>query len=404
MRPNRRAFICSPLFALGLFEEMPDLGAYAQSTSASDVAALDFWTRGMGLSAGAIPASGPITRGGKANAGPGGGFAREPIFLHYSEAEKTLLTTDQIDRKTLLDSGDAQVDFQLQRLRLNGQDNAHFARYTSGGIYLDMTQGQSAAAPAASASPSPLLGGFSQFASSVFSAFFPTAGGKGGSSSGGASKSGGGAAAKKGSGFFAGAGPTASSGASGTGAPIALQNAKQSQSLPLPSGSGKASFSAFVKDPKKTAFGHFVDALTSLTANTSPYAQLLTIPFIASPGLAAIHTIVANLQLQGGNQEVVMQGPQMDLAATAAAFANVENPLPLRSGSYIAIPREHGPLIKPELNKLKIMNGFLVPKDATDLDVTPDLVGAQVPGLTYLSLGVSVKNTRATAAPSSKQG
>jgi len=98
-----------------------------------------------------------------------------------------------------------------------------------------------------------------------------------------------------------------------------------------------------------------------------------------------------------------MQGPPTDIAATASAFSSLNNPLPVRNGSYIVIPREQGPLLKPELSKVKIMNGFLVPKEATDLDVTPDLVQTLIPGLTYLSLGVSVKKTKYNSCSNSPQ-
>jgi hypothetical protein len=93
----------------------------------------------------------------------------------------------------------------------------------------------------------------------------------------------------------------------------------------------------------------------------------------------------------------------MDIAATTPAFSSSNNPLPIRNGSYIVIPREHGPLIKPQLSKVKIMNGFLVPKDATDLDITPDLVQQLIPGLTYLSLGVNVKKTKFNSCSNSPQ-
>jgi hypothetical protein len=384
----------TPACLLGILGELPETSDAAETQPGdADPAALDFWTRGMGLSVSAIPSAGPATRSAVKNAGIGSGFAREPIFLQYDENEKALITVDQINSKMLEPSGDAQVDFQLQRLRLNDEDEAHFARYTSGGIYLELQQSQPAQSGAASSGTS---SGIISLASSVFSAFFPAkgAGGskKGGSTSGGAK------------GLLQASPPagTAQKGAS-AGAPVALQTAKQSQSLPLPNGAGKAAFSAFVKDPRKSAFGQFVGALTSAASGSGSYAQLLSIPLMASPALSAIRTIVANLQLHGANQEILMQGPPTDIAATASAFSSLNNPLPVRNGSYIVIPREQGPLLKPELSKVKIMNGFLVPKEATDLDVTPDLVQTLIPGLTYLSLGVSVKKTKYNSCSNSPQ-
>lgn len=395
MTSSRRVFMAgTPVCLLGLLGEPAEVSDAAETQpGAADPAALDFWTRGMGLSVSAIPSAGPATRSAVKNAGVGSGFAREPIFLHYDDNEKALITVDQIDARMLVPSGDTQVDFQLQRLRLNDEDEAHFARFTSGGIYLELQQGQAAqsAAPASGGQS-----GIIQLASSVFSAFFPT-GGAGGAKKGGGSPK----AAKQ----LVQSSPPQNGGKGGgsSGAPVALQTARQSQSLPLPNGSGKAAFSAFVKDPRKTAFGQFVAALTSSAGGSSSYAQLLSIPLMASPALSAIRSIVANLQIHGANQEIVMQGPPMDIAATAPAFSSSNNPLPVRNGSYIVIPREHGPLIKPQLSKVKIMNGFLVPKDATDLDITPDLVQQLIPELTYLSLGVNVKKTKFNSCSNSPQ-
>lgn len=388
----------APVCLLGMLGDLPEMSDAAETgPGLADPAALDFWTRGMGLSISAIPSAGPATRSAAKNAGIDGSFAREPVFLHYDDNEKALITADQINGKMLAPAGDTQVDFQMQRLRLNDQDESHFARYTSGGIYLEMQQGQAAQSPPASGG---LSVGIIQLATSVFSAFFPA-------KAAGNGKKGGGSGSPAKQLFQPSAARAAGAGAGGgkatAGAPVALQTARQSQSLPLPNGVGKAAFSAFVKDPRKTAFGQFVGALTSAVGGSSSYAQLLSIPLMASPALSAIRAIVANLQLHGANQEILMQGPPMDIAATAAAFSSLNNPLPIRSGSYIVIPREQGPLIKPELNKVKIMNGFLVPKEATDLDVTPDLVQGLIPGLTYLSLGVNVKKTKFNACSNSLQ-
>ncbi len=390
MGSNRREFFLgTPLSLLGLMEglgDMDDLDAAPSTATPSDPAALDFWTRGMGLSHGAIPTSEAITRGAKAQQGPEtSDFAREPIFLHYHEGEKALIQVSQFQKKDLLDSGDTQVDLQLQRLRLNGTDETHFARYTSGGIYMEMQQGQPASAGSSNVGDT-----VAQVASSLFSAFFPAGGGGGGK---GASKT----SSKKGANNFFQSGSAA--GGAKAGAPVALQSAKQSQSLPLPNGLGKAAFSSFVKDPRQSFFGSFISAMAGATASPT-YSQLLSVPSMFTPALTAIRGIVANLQLHGGNQQILMQSPPLEIAATAAALDQASNPLPLRQGSYIVLPRENAPLIKDQLNKYKIMNGFLVPIDAQDLDISPEMVSSLLPGLTYLSVGVGVKKTKISSCAS----
>src|ERR1700733_8565021 len=97
MGSNRKEFFLrSPLGLLGLVEALAlsdELDAATEAMTPSDPAALDFWTRGMGISHGAIPLSEAITRGAKAQpAGPEtSDFAREPIFLHYHDGEKSLI-------------------------------------------------------------------------------------------------------------------------------------------------------------------------------------------------------------------------------------------------------------------------------------------------------------------------
>ena len=399
MKSNRRAFVLgTPLGALVFFDQLIGPASLAsaatRTAAAADPAALDFWINGMGLSPTAIPSAPSGSTGQKSGrqAGPGGDFSREPIFLHYDEKEQALVTSDQIDRKALLDSGDAEVDFQLQRLRLNSQDERHFARYASGGIYLEMAQQAKSGTPAQEAvkASSGLNDEIIQFASSIFGAFFPGSGKK---PSGGKASSNSTPAGKNSKSFLPESGSSANS-ETKAGTAIPLQTPRQAQSLPLPNGFGRVAFCAFAKDPRRSAFGQFVAALTSSAGDPTSYTQLLSLPLMATGALTAIRAVVANLQLQGGNQEVLMQSPPMDIAATAMALSASNDPLPIRKGMYIAVPREHGPLLKPELKKYKIMNGFLVPKDATDLDVTPDLVASVLPGVTYLSLGIGVKRIR----------
>ena len=96
----------TPVCLLGLLGEPAEVSDAAETQpGAADPAALDFWTRGMGLSVSAIPSAGPATRSAVKNAGVGSGFAREPIFLHYDDNEKALITVDQIDRRRRLPGG-----------------------------------------------------------------------------------------------------------------------------------------------------------------------------------------------------------------------------------------------------------------------------------------------------------
>jgi hypothetical protein len=79
----------------------------------------------------------------------------------------------------------------------------------------------------------------------------------------------------------------------------------------------------------------------------------------------------------------------MDVATNAEVLQTLASAVRLRTGQYIAIPQEQASAMKDQLTKLKIMDGFLVPNEATPLDVY-DAVPQTAPGISYLSLTVGV--------------
>jgi hypothetical protein len=373
MKTNRRGFFFgTPLaaFALAQFDEE----AFSQTSNAGappDV--VDFWVRDMGVPAHMV-LGGETTRG-RQPAGPqASNLAREPLFLHYDPDEGSLMPADQIPSAKMHPFTDAKLDFQLVRMRLNPADHKQFENFTSGGIYLDFQQGQ----------PQSFFGEMLSLATTNFSAIFP--GAKSATKPGAKSTSS--SAAPK----SPAATPPAA--AAAPAATIPLQAAKQSQTLTLPGGLGKTSFACFAKDPRKTLFGNFVDVMSKVV--NSPlvsYLPLLSFPVVGSMGLAGIKGLVGSLQAQGGQQQWILQSPPMDVTATVDGSKNSPEALRLKSGSYIVIPKEHASAIKDQLGKLKIMDGFLVPKEATSLDVF-DAAPQTAQLVTYISLQVAVTNTK----------
>jgi len=391
MKTHRRGFLVgTPLAALGLaqFGEK----AFSQASNAGappDV--VDFWVRDMGVPAHMV-LGGETTRG-RQPAGPQtSNLAREPLFLHYDPDEGSLMPADQIPGAKMHPFTDAKLDFQLVRMRLNPADHKQFENFTSGGIYLDFQQGQ----------PQSVFGDMVSLATTTFSAIFPGAKSEaGGSKSGsGASKSG----AKSGSSSGGGApkgntpapGAAASSGA--PAATIPLQAAKEAQSITLPGGLGRHSFACFAKDPRKTLFGSFVDVMSKvLNSSLASYLPLMTFPVVGSAGLAGVKALVGSLQGEGGQQQWILQSPPVDVTATVDGAKASPQALRLRSGSYIVIPKEHSAAMKDQLSKLKILDGFLVPKEATSMDVF-DAAPQTAQMVSYISLQVTVTNTKAAAA------
>jgi hypothetical protein len=374
MKTNRRGFLVeTPLaaFALAQFDEE----AFSQTSNAGappDV--VDFWVRDMGVPAHMV-LGGETTRGRHAQAGPEtSNLAREPLFLHYDPEEGSLMPADQIPSAKMHPFTDAKLDFQLVRMRLNPEDHKQFENFTSGGIYLDFQQGQ----------PQSMFGEMVSLATTSFSAIFPGA------------KSAAKPGAKSTSSSAASKSPAATpaAAAAAPAAAIPLQAAKQSQSLTLPGGMGKHSFACFAKDPRKTLFGSFVDVMSKVV--NSPlvsYLPLMSFPVVGSMGLAGIKGLVGSLQGQGGQQQWILQSPPMDVTATVDGSKASPEALRLRSGSYIVIPKEHSAAIKDQLGKLKILDGFLVPKEATSLDVF-DAAPQTAQMVSYISLQVTVANTK----------
>ncbi len=384
MKTNRRGFLVgTPLAALALAQF--DEEAFSQTSNAGappdDV--VNFWVDHMGVPPQMILGA-AVTRGRRQPAGPEtSNLAREPLFLHYDPDEGALIPADQIPSQKLHPFTDAKLDFQLVRMRLNPDDHKQFENYTSGGIYLDFQQGQ----------PQSIFGELVSLATTNFSAIFPgrTSGGSGSKSG---SKSGSGKSAS-GASKSPSAAPAAA--AAAPAATIPLQQAKQSQSITLPGGLGKHSFACFAKDPRKTLFGSFVDVMSKVV--NSPlvsYLPLMSLPLVGSAGLAGIKGLVGSLQGQGGQQQWILQSPPMEVTATVDGAKAYPDALRLRAGSYIVIPKEHSAAIKDQLGKLKILDGFLVPKEATSLDVF-DAAPQTAQMVSYISLQVGVTNTKSGA-------
>ena len=185
MSSNRRNFLLSgpaALFAFDQFAELAEAQTPGSAKGSADVA--DFWSRGMGVPENRLIGGAALASRGRSsnNMGSGTNFAREPLFLYWDNDEKALMTASEIDQKKLPQSGDAKVDFRLLRMRLNGNDDKIFQSFTSGGIYLDMSQ-QEAASKSSDSS------WITTLATPIFAALFPSksSGKSGGASPGGES-------------------------------------------------------------------------------------------------------------------------------------------------------------------------------------------------------------------------
>ena len=362
---NRRSFLAAaPASLLGF----PQFVSRALAQEAGDDAGHDsdvvnFWANQMNVPPEQLGGDPVILRGG-----PAATFEREPFLLYYDEQAHALVPASEVKPK--LKNGDAQVNLAVSRYRLNSDDQATFSHYESGGMYLDVQQQQTAGQQVM------------DMAFSVFSAIFPQGISKGGKKP----------AAKSSTGTSTTA--ASSSTSSAAASTPSLQQASQTQTLALPSGAGKASFVVFAKDKKKTAFGMFVSAMATVSNVTQPaMLPLLSLPTIATPALAAVRALVANLQAHGSNQQWLLQGPPQDVAATEEAASNMKNGAKFNSGYVIAVPKAHLSKIKSLTSNVQIIDGFLVPTSVKPMDVY-DWIQNNPPDGSYLTLSTSVKATK----------
>ncbi len=175
-----------------------------------------------------------------------------------------------------------------------------------------------------------------------------------------------------------------------------MQQAKQAQSISLPGGVGKHSFACFAKDKRKTLFGQFVDVFAQLASSPMlSYLPMLSLPAVGVQTVNAVRSLVGNLQAHGQNQQWIMMSPPLDVATTQEGVQGAPDALRLRTGSYVLVPKEHSDALKAaQMDKLKVMDGFLVPNDAKTLDVYD-----RYPAL---RLGSAISRSRSACKPRKK--
>lgn len=375
----------APLGALGM--GLWDNELEAQSAPAGvdhDPGVIDFWMKRMGVSPDQLPggdklASGEASRGINAT---NSGYGREPIFYYLDEKENALIPAKELDTKKLQPTGDFKIDWTLQKLRLNSEDNQAFSRYASGGFYLDFQQHEAT------------VSALSSLASSAFSGFFPdgtfhnpfTAGNvKPGTAKSGKSSSSGAKTA-----------PASSSKPSIAGLAAGVQLAAPNtagQSIALPGGVGKAAFVCFAKDRKRSAFGMFMNAIVQATnSQLTSLVPLLSMPILSTPALQTIRSLAGALQSHGSAQHWILQSGPLDMSATADGVKSLGSALRVTNGTYVVIPKQHGTELT-SLKDWKLMDGFLVPKDADEREVFHSATSL-MQGLTYMTVTAKVSKAR----------
>jgi hypothetical protein len=354
---NRRSFIAGgPVGAFGLGSLAFLLDAQ-QSPAAREISTdvLDFWVNKVGIPADMLLPEGSRGRRGPSEAafhGSGRSYATtygsEPLFLYVDDKENRVVPAQDIRPEALLAAGDTVVEMQVGRLRLNKDDQARFDDFSSTGLYLDVQQKSSSAAD------NPLNLGWS-----MLGAMLP------------------GKYVKK----SAAAATNTSSGDSG-----ALR------SIALPGGGGKTMFNCFLKGQKRSPFASFLTAFSEIGLSAgNEFLPMLQLPGVSGAALMGVRALVGKLQGMGGNHHWLFQTSPVDVACTAEAASAGES-IRFRTGHYVVLPKSQANLMRESKNNLKVLDGFLVPKEASLLDVY-EAAPATAAGVSYLSMRVNVKKT-----------
>lgn len=377
MDTDRRDFLLgAPLGLLGL--ELWNGLSSAQDAGAAqtDPGVVEFWVKQMGVAPHKIPGGEEAASGAASRSltPKNAGYGREPLFYYLDEKAGKLVPAKEIDDKNLMPAGDTKIEWSMQQLRLNGEDQKQFAHYSSGGFYLDFQQHESNTETLTS------------LASSMFTAIFP-----GGKLQNPMAK-------KKGSAAKTGTSKGSPPKAAGDAGSVQMQAPGQTQvqSIALPGGIGKAAFACFAKDRKQSAFGAFVTSIA--TATNSPLASvvpLLAMPIVAGPALSAIRALAGALQSHGLGNQWILKSPPNDVAATADGAKSIKGCLRVISGTYIVIPKEHGAALNP-LDGWKLIDGFLV-RQNEDERMAYQASTSELPGVTYLSITSKVSKAKPTA-------
>lgn len=129
-------------------------------------------------------------------------------------------------------------------------------------------------------------------------------------------------------------------------------------------------------------------------------APLVSLPAISVPAIKAF-TSFYNILVQ--NAGFIINSPLKDVVASYGAVdsGNMHaDALKLMTGQYVIAPASSTAMISDQMDDLKMMNGYLVPKTmANNADPTTVAQNA-LPGVTYATLKVSVQPATDVALPS----
>ena len=272
---------------------------------------------------------------------PGTDADRQVNFLHF-DSNKGLRYADQIDPSELPDyPGDVAVSMTVGGIRLSTADRAKFEELQSAQLRIDMLQGQQ------------MYGMIDPLAWMALAAIFPDQGGK----------------------------------------LPPLQNlsfdpsstANNMQKIVLPGGYGHVAVNVSMVH-KASAFWTVINTLVTDASHLAPVLGLPAISVTALTGFSKLYGVLAN------RSTFLFQARPQAAYATQSAREKASSTIGMNlpQGDYVLVPQSHTDDLKPYLDKMKLANGYMVPKDASTADSTYETAEKAQPDISYITMHMSV--------------
>jgi hypothetical protein len=281
---------------------------------------------------------------------PGTDADRQVNFLHF-DANKGLRYADQIDPTELPDyPGDVAVSMTVGGIRLSSGDRAKFEQLQSAQLRIDMLQGQQ------------MYGMLDPLAWMAMAAIFPDEAGK----------------------------------------LPPLQNlsfdpsttANNMQKIVLPGGFGHLAVNVSMVH-KESAFWTVIKTLVNDASAVAPVLGFPAISVTALAGFSKLYGVLANR-----STFLFQARPQAAYATQEARQkANSTIGINLPEGDYVLVPQSHTDDLKPYLDKMKLANGYMVPKDASASDSTYETAEKAQPDISYITMHMNVNSLVSMGEP-----
>jgi hypothetical protein len=135
----------------------------------------------------------------------------------------------------------------------------------------------------------------------------------------------------------------------------------------------------------------FLSVLNTLAQDASKVAPILGLPAISVTALTGFSKLYGILE---SRTTFLFQSRPTLAYATQQARKEQETTIGMNlpAGDYVLVPQAHTDDLKPYLDKLKLVNGYLVSKDAPTSSSVYEQAQTTKPDISYLTLHVGVKS------------